>query len=86
MNVRSIVVIRTRGSVAGVFTPASVSVMTKKAEVEFNGVIGEEPGKFGEQDLNSEASVGGGPFEPAGQGILKTTAKIKYSHKIAIRP
>ena len=32
-----------KGSVAGVFTPASVNVMTKKAEMEFNGVVGEDP-------------------------------------------
>ena len=81
-----LVEIRTSGSVAGVLTPASVNVMAKKAELEFNGVLGQEPGKFGEQDLQSEASIGGGPFEPAGQGILKTTAKIKNSgHKIEIR-
>ena len=82
----SLVVIRTRGSVAGVFDLASVGTMRKKAEVQFNGVVGEEPGMFGEQDLQSEASVGGGPFEPSGQNVLKLTARIKSSGKVEIRP
>ena len=82
----SLVVIRTRGSVAGVFTPASINARVHKAEVEFNGVLGREPGKFGEQDLQDEASIGGGPFEPAGQGLEKTTVLVTYQHKIEIRP
>ena len=82
----SLVVIRTRGSVAGVFTPASINARVHKAEVEFNGVLGQEPGKFGEQDLQDEASIGGGPFEPAGQGLEKTTVLVTYQHKIEIRP
>ena len=81
-----LVLIRTLGSVAGVFTPASVGVRTKTGLIEFNGVLGEEPGKFGEQDLFSEASIGGGPFEPAGQGVEKTTNKFKAAHQIEIRP
>ena len=81
-----LIVIRTLGSVSGVFTPESLNQMTRKATLEFNGVIGEEPGKFGEQDLVSEASIGGGPFEPAGQGILKTTFSLKFSGKSEIRP
>ena len=82
----SLVEIRESGSVSGVFTPESLNTMTKKAALEFNGILGEEPGKFGEQDLHSEASIGGGPFEPAGQGILKTTFSLKFSGKIEIRP
>jgi hypothetical protein len=81
----SIVEIKTKGTVSGVFTSGSVNVMAKKAEIEFNGKLGEVPGKFGEQDLASEASVGGGPFEPAGQAVEKTSAKIKQAGKIEIR-
>ena len=79
------ILIRKTGSVAGVFTAASVNALVKRAEVEFNGVLGEEPGKFGEQDLQDEASIGGGPFEPAGQAIEKTTVLVRYHHKIEIR-
>ena len=67
------------------FTSGSINVMAKKAEIEFNGVLGEEPGKFGEQDLQNQASIGGGPFEPAGQGVEKTTGKLKISEKIEIK-
>ena len=81
----SLVEIKTEGTLAGVFTSGSVNVMSKKAEIEFNGVLGEEPGKFGEQDLQSQASIGGGPFEPAGQGIEKTTGKTKNAEKIEIK-
>ena len=81
----SLVEIKTEGTLAGVFTSGSINVMAKKAEIEFNGVLGEEPGKFGEQDLQSQASIGGGPFEPAGQGIEKTTGKTKNSEKIEIK-
>jgi len=81
----SIVVLRTRGSVSGVFTSGSVNVMSKKALIEFNGVLGESPGKFGEQDLYSEASIGGGPFEPAGPAIEKTTAQQKTAAKVEIK-
>ena len=81
----ALVEIKTKGTVSGVFTSGSVNVMAKKAEIEFNGVLGEQPGKFGEQDLATEASIGGGPFEPVGQSIEKTTAKIKQSGKIEIR-
>jgi hypothetical protein len=81
----SLVTIKTEGSVAGVLTKGSINVMAKKAELEFNGVLGEEPGKFGEQDLQNQASIGGGPFEPAGQGVEKTTAKLKISDKIEIK-
>ena len=81
----SIVLIRTRGSIAGAYTAGSVNVKAKKDAIEFNGVLGEEPGKFGEQDLVNEASVGGGPFEPAGQGIEKATREIKNSGQIEIK-
>ena len=81
----SLVEIKTEGSVAGVLTPGSVNVMAKKGEIEFNGVLGEEPGKFGEQDLQNQASIGGGPFEPAGQGVEKTTGKLKVAEKIEIK-
>ena len=81
-----IVVIRKLGSIAGVYTAESVNVRTKKDTIEFQGALGEEPGKFGEQDIHDEASIGGGPFEPAGQEIEKTTREVKNSGKIEIRP
>ena len=80
-----LVEVRTLGSIAGVYTAGSVDVMSGKDAIEFNGVLGEEPGKFGEQDLSSEASIGGGPFEPAGQGLETTTRGVKNSGKIEIR-
>jgi hypothetical protein len=81
----AIVEIKTEGTLAGVFTSGSINVMAKKAEIEFNGKLGEEPGTFGEQDLQSQASIGGGPFEPAGQGIEKTSGKTKNSSKVEIK-
>ena len=80
-----LLVIRTEGSLSGKYTKGSINVMSKKAETEFNGVLGESPGKFGEQDLFSEASIGGGPFEPVGQGIEKTKGKTKNSVKLEIK-
>ena len=59
--------------------------MAKKGTIEFNDLLGEMPGKFGEQDVLGETSVGAGPFEPTGQAVEKLTAQIKYSHKIEIR-
>ena len=81
----TLVEIRTLGSVAGVYAAGSVNEMAKKDTIEFNGVVTESPGKFGEQDLFAEAAIGGGPFEPAGQTVEKTTLGIKNSGKIEIR-
>jgi hypothetical protein len=72
-----IVEIRTKGSLSGVFTPASLNKVSPKATIEFNGSIGEE-------DLFNEASVAGGPFEPAGPGIENLVAASKGA-KIEIR-
>ena len=69
----SLVEVRHLGSVAGVFSPGSLNVGNKKDSIAFNGVLGESPGNFGEQNLFAEASIGGGPFEPAGQTIEKAT-------------
>ena len=80
------VVVRHLGSVAGVWSTESLDHGSKKGSIAFNGVLGESPGKFGEQDLFVEASIGGGPFEADGQTVEKTTAKIKNSGKIEIRP
>ena len=81
-----IIVIRTLRQPRWRVHPGSLNAMTRKAEIEFNGVLGEEPGKFGEQDLQSEASIGGGPFEPAGRTVENfLTARIKFSGKVEIR-
>lgn len=73
-----LVEVQSLGSVAGVFTPASLNVMTKKAEVRF------EAGQ-GEQDQFLEVSIGGGPFEPGGPEVEKLTAPTKLSGKVEIR-
>ena len=80
-----IIRVRESGSLSGVFTPASINLMGRKTTIEFNGVLGESPGNFGEQDLVSEASIGGGPWEPAGAAVLKATVSTKGG-KVEIKP
>jgi hypothetical protein len=80
-----IALIRTKGSLSGVFTEGSLNVSSKKAEIEFEG---EFPGGlgFGEQDLYSELSLdGGATWENIGPGVEKTKGKVKQAGKIVIR-
>lgn len=74
-----VALIRTKGSLSGVFKSSSLNVSSNKAEIEFNS------GK-GEQDLYSELSTNGGAtWENIGPGVEKTSAKTKQSGKIVIR-
>ena len=73
----SVVVIKTEGSLAGVFSAGSINVASKKAEISFG------EGK-GAQGLFSEANVLGKGFVPVGKGVETTSAKSKAAGKLVL--
>lgn len=74
-----IVVIRTLGSLGGIFSAKSINKASTKGEILFKGEGSPE------QDLFNEASIAGGPFEPAGPGFETLTGKIVNSKKMELR-
>jgi hypothetical protein len=72
-----VVVIKTFGNLAGVFSAGSINVASKKAEIAF------DEGK-GAQGLLSEANILGKGFVPIGKGVEKVSAKAKGVAKLVI--
>lgn len=72
-----VVVIRTFGNLAGVFSAGSINVASKKNEIAF------DEGK-GAQGLLSEANILGKGFIPIGKGVEKVSAKGKGVAKLVM--